>query len=78
MRRYEPRWSIYTPSNRLRFHPAWTPMELHEERDGKLRSGQNSTKVLWWRAGRKHLKRLQTGAYGTWTLIRMLAHKRRR
>lgn len=77
MRRYEPRWSIYTPSNRLRRHVVWTPMELHEARDNKLRSGQTTTRVLWWREGRKRMKRLHTGAYGTWRIVRDIYHKQR-
>jgi len=67
---YRPRISIYTPTGALRWPMAWTPMALHEMRDGKKVSGQNATKMLGWRAGRKYIKRLQTGAYGTWCVIR--------
>ena len=70
---YRPRFSIYTATAALRFPMTWTPMALHEERDGKLRSGQATTKVLWWREGRKYLKRLHVGAYGTWRTIRVIS-----
>lgn len=51
-------------------------MELHEARDGKLVSGQQSTKVLGWREGRKYIKARHVGAYGVWRLICILYRKR--
>lgn len=72
---YRPRFSIYTATNALRFPMTWTPMALHEARDGKLASGQASTKMLGWRDGRKFLKPLHIGAYGTWRTVRALYHR---
>ena len=60
--------TIYTPTKRLRHPMTWTPMVLHEMRDGKLVSGQATTEILGWREGRKRLKRTPT----TWHTVRML------
>lgn len=76
---YRPRFTIYTPTRRLRWPKAWTPMELHEARDGKMRSTQRARDYGWWqKQGRQYLKPVHTGAYGTWRLIRVLkGHGRR-
>ena len=63
-------FSIYTDTKRLRHPMTWTPMALHEARDGKLVSGQAMTKV--WRQGRKRLKR----THMTWDTVRMLRRTR--
>ena len=73
MNQYRPRLTIYTPTTMLRWPMTWTPMALHEARDGKLVSGQNMTKMLGWRAGRKRLK--QTCM--TWDTVRLLRACRR-
>ena len=73
---YRPRFTIYTPTptQRLRFPMTWTPLALHEVRDGKRVSGQATTKLLGWLAGRARVKRLHIGAYGTWCTVRSLYH----
>lgn len=71
---YRPRFSIYTPTERLRFPMTWTPLALYEARDGKLVSTQRPRDFMWWQpAERKYLKRLHLGAYGTWRTIRASA-----
>lgn len=68
---YRPRFSISVPVKQMRFPMAWTPMALHEARDGKRVSGQATTKVLYGAMeGRKYLKRTQK----TWHAIRVLYH----
>ena len=64
--------TIYTPTERLRRPMTWTPMALHEARDGKLVSGQATTKV--WRHGRKRMKRLSL----TWDVVRLVRRHRTR
>jgi hypothetical protein len=68
LNQYRPRLTIYTLTTQLRWPMTWTPMALHEARDGKLVSGQNMTKLLGWREGRKRLKRSHT----TWDTVRMM------
>lgn len=70
MNPYRPRLTIYTPTRQLRQPMTWTPMALHEMRDGKLRSGQNATVV--WRSGRKWLKRTSI----TWDVVRIVRRPR--
>lgn len=72
MNQYRPRLTIYTPTRQLRQPVAWTPMALHEMRDGKRVSGQAVTKMLGWRDGRKRLKR----TYNTWDTVRLLRRPR--
>lgn len=72
MNQYRPRLTIYTPTQHLRWPMAWTPMALHEMRDGKLVSGQNMTKTLGWREGRKLLKRTAL----TWDVVRVVRRPR--
>lgn len=72
MNQYRPRLTIYTPTKALRFPMTWTPMALYEARDGKLRSGQAMTKVLWWREGRRRMKRLSL----TWDVVRIVRRPR--
>ncbi len=72
MNQYRPRLTIYTQTKHLRWPMTWTPMALHEERDGKLVSGQNTTKMLGWREGRKRLKRLGL----TWDVVRIVRRSR--
>ena len=68
---YRPRFSIYTPTSRLRFPKAWTPMALHEERDNFLRSTRQKETQVWWQPERKHLKRTMN----TWRTIRAIYHR---